>query len=521
MTRNERESSPARPGHPSGRQEVLSLPPGAVDELIRTAGAVVIDVRAHAEAEHGRLPGGIVVPRRNVELQGLALLHDRDRPVVCVDDGVPVVDGSTRADLAAEGLRRQGHRSAWSLSGGLPAWAAQGRPVERGVNVRSKRFGEQVSHEDDVPTVTAEEFRAWQTERDDVLLVDVRPAVEHRRGCVPGAVNIPGIELARYAGDLAASGRTVVTHCAGRTRGIIATQTLRMLGVRDVVTLENGTRGWMLAGLELEESPAPRPVTASPGLAEAMQERVPAVPSLAPGEVAEASRDRLFDVRGADEYARAHAVGADLAPGTQLVQRADEFCGVDGGRFAVMDSGADDPRARLTSYWLNRMGYDAVVVSGGLEAWSAAGLPCESGPGRLEDGRHLTLPELPTATDAGLPVLDVDSSTSYRRAHVPGSTWVSRDRLEADVADLASVGGSWRGAALVCRHPGAVQARLAAAALQARGYDRIAVYPLAGARLVDDDPRWAREPDDIPPTPQQLGRQAALDYLNWELTLHG
>jgi rhodanese-related sulfurtransferase len=252
-----------------------------------------------------------------------------------------------------------------------------------------------------------------------------------------------------------------------------------------------------------------------------MQERLPAVPSASPAEVAQGSFHHLFDVRGADEYASAHAVGADSAPGTQLVQRADEFCGVPGARVAVMDGGAGDPRGRLTCYWLNRMGHDAVVVSGGLEAWSAAGLPCESGPGRLEDGRDLVLPHVPTAApDGGVPVLDVDSSDTYRRSHVAGSTWVSRDWLETDVAGLGA-GGSWRGAALVCRHPGAVHARLAAAALQARGYDRISLYPLAGAPLVDDEPRWAREPDDVAPTPQQLGRQAALDYLNWELTLHG
>lgn len=496
----------------------LSLPPEDVHELIHTHGAIVIDVRAQVEAENGRLPGGILVPRRDVEVRGSALLRDRQLPVVCSDDGRAVVEGRTRADLAAESLRRQGFRHAWSLAGGVPAWEAQGRPVERGVNIRSKRFGEQVAHEDDVPAVGAEEFRAWQAERSDVLLIDVRPEDEHRRGCIPGAVNVPGIDLARCAGELAASGKTVVTHCAGRTRGIIAAQTLRMLGVPDVVTLENGTRGWMLAGFDLEDSPPARAVPASHGLADGMHGRLPAVPSTFPAEVAAGSFDHLFDVRGESEYARGHAVGADPAPGTQLVQRADEFCGVPGARIAVMDGGGDDPRAHMTCYWLDRMGYLASVVSGGLDAWSAAGLPTESGPGRLEDGRDLALPDLPLAPpDDDRPVLDVDGSLDHRRGHVAGSTWVSRDWLEADVAAL---GGPWRGAALVCRHRGGIHARLAAAALQARGYDRIAAHPLSEAALVEDCPRWAREPDDERPTPQEQGRQAALDYLAWELSLH-
>ena len=56
---------------------------------------------------------------------------------------------------------------------------------------------------------------------------------------------------------------TVVINCAGRTRSIIGARVLQRMKLPNVVSLRNGTSGWLLAGLELErgadrvELPAP------------------------------------------------------------------------------------------------------------------------------------------------------------------------------------------------------------------------------------------------------------------------
>jgi rhodanese-related sulfurtransferase len=115
-------------------------------------------------------------------------------------------------------------------------------------------------------------------------------------------------------------------------------------------------------------------------------------------------------------------------------------------------------------------------------------------------------------------VIDVDLSTDYDRGHVPGSTWASRDWLEADVAALT---GPQRGVTLVCRHAGAVHARLAAAALLAAGWTELSGFSLGDvADLTTDDPAYARSPMDVRLAPHEQGRQAMLDYLNWEISLH-
>ena len=45
---------------------------------------------------------------------------------------------------------------------------------------------------------------------------------------------------------------TVVVNCAGRTRSIIGARVLQRMRLPNVVSLRNGTMGWLLAGLELE-----------------------------------------------------------------------------------------------------------------------------------------------------------------------------------------------------------------------------------------------------------------------------
>lgn len=498
------------------------IQPISTDGLRRmlVAGAgTLLDVRGHAEAESGRIPGGIVLPRRDVDLRARRLVPDLGHPVVCYDDAREVIDGNTRASLAAEGFERQGFERAYFLRGGLPAWSRQGHPVERGVNTMSKRFGEQVSHEDAVPMVSADQFSQWQQNRQDVVLVDVRPAAEHARGCIPGAVNIPGVDLARYAGALADSSSTVVTHCAGRTRGIIAAQSLRLLGVSSVYTLKNGIQGWILSGRSLENPPAPHALPAVVPVGRDSPSTLPAVRTLSPRAVATAELDYVFDVRAGAEYLRRHAAGSVHAPGTQLIQTTDEYVGLSAARIGVMDDGDNDLRGGLTAYWLHRMGYEVWLLEGGLDGWVDAGLPTADGreplPGQL---RRSICDTRPASLEAATLVLDVDGSEHYRTGHVPGSTWVSRDWLEADVATFT---GPDQPATLVCRHPDAVHARLAAVALRARGYQLLSVLPLEdGAVLTAADPVWARSADDVRLAPHEQGRQAMLDYLAWETSLH-
>lgn len=78
----------------------------------------------------------------------------------------------------------------------------------------------------------------------------------------------------------------------------------------------------------------------------------------------------LLDVREQEEWDAGHAPGALHIPLGELPARIDELPEED--LLVVCRSGGRSLRATA---WLNRSGYDARNLDGGMKAWAAAGLP--------------------------------------------------------------------------------------------------------------------------------------------------
>ncbi len=151
-------------------------------------------------------------------------------------------------------LRHWGVHPLFVLEGGTPAWQAAGYTLYQGVNVPSKTFGELIEEERATPHISADQLKAMQAAGEDLVIVDGRTFSEFQRYAIPGGVSCINGEIALRIDDLAPDPATkIVVNCAGRTRSIIGAQTLIDLGIEnEVVALENGTQGWVLAGHELE-----------------------------------------------------------------------------------------------------------------------------------------------------------------------------------------------------------------------------------------------------------------------------
>ena len=79
----------------------------------------------------------------------------------------------------------------------------------------------------------------------------------------------------------------------------------------------------------------------------------------------------LLDVRERDEWVAGHAPDAVHIPLGELTERAGEL--PSGARLLVVcHSGGRSARATA---WLNRAGYDALNLDGGMVEWARAGLP--------------------------------------------------------------------------------------------------------------------------------------------------
>jgi rhodanese-related sulfurtransferase len=116
----------------SARRRITRVTPGeAFDELC--AGAALIDIRPAAQrAEHGEIPGSVVIERNHLEWR---LDPDNDARLPWVDgyDLRPIVicnEGYT-SSLAAAALQDLGLARATDVIGGYQAWRAAGLPTAR------------------------------------------------------------------------------------------------------------------------------------------------------------------------------------------------------------------------------------------------------------------------------------------------------------------------------------------------------------------------------------------------------
>jgi len=489
-------------------------------ELKRRLGAggelAILDAREEGEFGRSHLFWAVPCPLSKKELRARALLPRRSIPVVCVDGG------EGHAAKLADYLRGIGCTDVHVLQGD-PASAFT---LFSGVHVPSKAFGEWVEHHHGTESLDPPELDALVRSGVPHVILDSRPMDEFVKMTIPGAVNVPGGELAWRIGDLVPDpATTIVVNCAGRTRSIMGAESLRRAGVPNrVVALRNGTMGWELAGFTTEKGATrafPPGTPRSAALAKERAERFAAQHGVGGITRAEAARlleaqDRstyALDVRTPEEYAAGHIPGFRHAPGGQLVQATDQWIAARGARVILADG--EGVRARMTGAWLRQMGgWDVLVVTDPLAG------PMEAGPWRPEVPERRAVPALTPAELAALgdavQVVDLARSIDFRAAHIPGSRWVVRGRIPPFPKPV------------VVTAPDPILADLAAAEIPGARVlaGGVAAWRAAGLPLASD--RHHPEDEDcvdwyLRPYDRNSGQEAAMhEYLRWEVDLvHG
>jgi rhodanese-related sulfurtransferase len=510
------------------------ITPAALAALLTSAEPhAVLDVRERGAYERGHVFRTTALPRRLLEFRLPALVPAPATPLVLID-----TDGGALAARARATAQALGYRDVRVLDGGLAAWRAGGRPTVQGINVPSKVFGERALHELKTPQIPPRELADRIARGDDMVIVDSRTPEEYARGCVPGAVSVPGGELVLRILELVTRpDQPIVVHCGGRTRSYIGAESLRRMGLPNpIVALENGTMGWELAGLTLERGAArwaPAATPRSRAAAALVAKRVAAEDGIAfiapePLRAVLARRGErnayLLDVRTREEYAERHIAGALWVPGGQAVQATDECIAVRASTIVLACDGF--ARATLTAAWLKRMGFpDVAVLAGGLPAWVEAGGPTETGHPAIMpvglDAARATVLAVPPGDLGDAVVIDVDQSDAYARGHVPDATWICRSRLEELITTVAPD----RARPIVATCGDGAASALAAVTLRELGYPARVLaggsraWEAAGRPLERGATRLADEPDDVVPKPYERGRAAMEAYLAWEEAL--
>ncbi len=204
------------------------------------------------------------------------------------------------------------------------------------------------------PVVTDVASHAAQWEKPGTVVVDLRPWAAFRDGHLPGALHAPiGKMLPMVVGSYVKPEERIVLVCdPARAPEII----------RDLVRI--GYDHWVAVV-------PPEVMTAAPGLVKSREISV---------AEANAALDGAFvlDVRGATEHAAGNVEGAHHVAYTRLVPRLHELP----RDRRILVHCALGGRSAAATAMLDRLGFDAVNVAGGFEAWKKAGLPAASTAGR-------------------------------------------------------------------------------------------------------------------------------------------
>lgn len=103
--------------------------------------------------------------------------------------------------------------------------------------------------EDGVPIVDPEEVRTWQEHGRDFVLVDARDEVQYGREHLPGAINVPYVDI-RAGAALPPRGGRIVVYCSDADCPIsrYAYRNFVRLGYTDVLDMREGLQGWKAEG---------------------------------------------------------------------------------------------------------------------------------------------------------------------------------------------------------------------------------------------------------------------------------
>ena len=404
----------------------------------------VIDPREELFFARAHLFAATSMPLSRLEMLICSAVPLKDTMIVLCDDGDDL------SERAAEVLAGMGYSELRVLTGGLLMWAHAGGAVYPELHVPSKALGEIVEQQLGTPTISAETLHEITTAGEEILLLDARPLDEHTHHCIPGSICCPVAELIYRTADLQIDEDTwVVVHCAGRTRGIVGSQTLIDGGIlANAVWLADGTAAWRFAGLDQETGDTrtlPKPGVRGHKAARQVAERLRAewqIPVLnleETGDWHNAPGTRYaLDIRTEAEYLAGHLANTRHISGGQLIQTTDCHLVVQNAHILLVDD--DGVRATTTAIWLRRMGWKSVSVcemKPEMPGLQTGHPPVPS----FDDLVPISIDEAAIALQNGVATLcDIRSSVDYRQGHISGAAFLTRAQIEQDVSQLPADG---------------------------------------------------------------------------------
>jgi rhodanese-related sulfurtransferase len=339
----------------------------------------ILDMRTPEEYARFCIPGGINVPGGDLILCAEEL-RTSNTPVVinCA--------GRTRSIIGAAALQRLGLKNVRALKNGTMGWVLAGFDLEKNPTrmppapspdrAQALALALRLAGEENISLISTPELRTiLSSEKPGVsYLIDVRSEGEYQSGHIEKSISVPGGQAVQRADDfVAVRNAHVIFVSHDSARAVMAAYWYRQMGFPHVSVLRGGLRAWSDSGEQLiTGAPDDEPL----GFAAAKASvRYISAQELAHGLDGAAL---ILDVGTSLEFESAHVPGARWVPrGWLEVEIPRRF--TDRNQ-AIIVTCANGMQSIFAAQALHRIGFtDVSALSGGVQAWSAAGFSTERG----------------------------------------------------------------------------------------------------------------------------------------------
>ena len=205
-----------------------------------------LDIRKRKEYVYGFAFGSVNCPFSKFKYLIKELVPDINTTLILI--GVKNINQKNQIQKMLKKLKY--HRS-FIIKGDYKIWKKYKFPLWAGEYTFSKAFGEWIEITSTIKNLYAKELYKIHNQNHNYLQIDARPKKEFEKFSLPQSVQCSGGELPCYINNTENLRKNYIVHCAGRTRSIIAYQTLKDFNFKNKkYVLNGGKQNWVLNGFD-------------------------------------------------------------------------------------------------------------------------------------------------------------------------------------------------------------------------------------------------------------------------------
>ena len=205
-----------------------------------------LDIRERKQYVHGFAFGSVNCPFSKFKYLIKELVPDLNTNLILIG-----VKNNNQTNQIQKILTKFRYCRSYIIKGDYKNWKKHKFPLWAGEYTFSKAFGEWIEITSNIKNLYAKELNKIHKKNHNYLQIDARPKKEFEKFSLPQSVQCSGGELPCYINNKENLKKNYIVHCAGRTRSIIAYQTLKDFDFENKkYVLNGGTQNWVLNGYD-------------------------------------------------------------------------------------------------------------------------------------------------------------------------------------------------------------------------------------------------------------------------------